>query len=351
MENKQGLLSVIIPVYNAEKYLREAVDSILLQEGLPFEIILVNDGSKDNSGAICDELEKENACIRVIHQENAGSLRARVNGANNAKGDYIMYVDADDLLYKGAFLHISEDLSDDADMYIYDYDMEEVGGKKINVIKIMDNDAPAIFSGDQKKQVAKTFMKGWMNTVCATVFKKHLITDNPFLRLDVKLTNGEDRLQKMFCIINSNKIKYVPYSFYHYRYIEGSQGENLRKGKFSKYIYEQFCATWKIERENYSALGFNDKEIKEYDLKKLNRISATFQSACDNNQLTKEQICELVNLLSKDEFFNELILACNMDSARKLLKKSVMLISKNKAKALIRYWKMVKFVRKIKYGK
>ena len=350
MENK-GLLSVIIPVYNAEKYLKEAVDSILRQQGLQFEIILVNDGSKDNSGELCDLLAKENSCIRVIHQQNAGSLMARLNGAKQAKGEFIMYVDADDLLYKGAFMHISEDLNEEADMYIYDYDMEAVGGEKINVIRIMDKDQPTVFADEEKKQVVTAFMNGWMNTVCATVFKKHLITESHFLDIKVKLTNGEDRLQKMFSIIASNKIKYVPYSFYHYRYIEGSQGDSLRKGVFSKKLYEQFVSAWEIERENYDALKFTEKEKRIYDVKKLNRICATFEKSFAENKLDKKAVFDLAKMLKEDKFFNELVLAVDILTVKKHLKKTAGFILNGKANALRRYWKFVKLIRRIKYGK
>ena len=95
-QEKQGLISVIIPVYNVEKYLQECVDSVLAQTYQNFEIILVDDGSTDSSGAICDEYAKQDERISVLHQENKGLSITRNNGLQIASGEYIYFLDSDD---------------------------------------------------------------------------------------------------------------------------------------------------------------------------------------------------------------------------------------------------------------
>ena len=92
-------ISVIVPVYNVEKYLLECVDSILAQTFTDFELILINDGSQDNSGAICDEYADKDSRIAVIHQENQGQAAARNNAIVIAKGEWITFVDSDDLIH------------------------------------------------------------------------------------------------------------------------------------------------------------------------------------------------------------------------------------------------------------
>ena len=92
------LISVIVPVYKVESYLRRCVDSILTQTFTDFELILVDDGSPDNCGAICDEYAAQDSRIHVIHQENGGAAKARNIGLDLAQGQYIMFVDADDYL-------------------------------------------------------------------------------------------------------------------------------------------------------------------------------------------------------------------------------------------------------------
>ena len=89
-------LSIIVPVYNVEHYLRKSVDSILKQTFADFELILVDDGSPDNSGKICDEYAKKDLRIKVIHKKNGGLSDARNNGIEVAKGEIIGFVDSDD---------------------------------------------------------------------------------------------------------------------------------------------------------------------------------------------------------------------------------------------------------------
>lgn len=104
MENT--ILSVIVPVYNEEKYLKECLDSIIHQTYSNLDIILVNDGSKDNSGDICEEYASLDKRISVIHQVNSGMINARYAGVKRAKGEYIIFCDADDYVDKKAYEYL-----------------------------------------------------------------------------------------------------------------------------------------------------------------------------------------------------------------------------------------------------
>ena len=92
------MISVLVPVYNVEKYLRRCLDSILRQTYTDYEIVLVNDGSTDQSGALCDAYAAEHKCIRVIHQENAGLAQVRNVSIAAARGEYLTFVDSDDTI-------------------------------------------------------------------------------------------------------------------------------------------------------------------------------------------------------------------------------------------------------------
>lgn len=96
----RGLVSVIIPVYNVEKYLPWCIQSVLNQSYPYFELILIDDGSTDNSSEICDEFAQTDSRIRVIHKENQGVSASRNKGIDEAKGDFIVFVDSDDLIQK-----------------------------------------------------------------------------------------------------------------------------------------------------------------------------------------------------------------------------------------------------------
>ncbi len=102
IENKP-LISVIIPVYNVEKYLNECVDSIINQKMKDFEIILVDDGSKDKSGEICDDYAQKHEFIKVVHKENGGASSARNRGIREANGEYLVFMDSDDFYKNGDF--------------------------------------------------------------------------------------------------------------------------------------------------------------------------------------------------------------------------------------------------------
>ena len=95
---KEPLVSIITPVYNVEKYLEECIDSLITQSYKNIEIILVNDGSTDQSGCLCDQLSSQDGRIKVLHQKNTGTNYSRCNGFKKSKGEYIAFVDADDIV-------------------------------------------------------------------------------------------------------------------------------------------------------------------------------------------------------------------------------------------------------------
>lgn len=96
----KDLVSIIVPVYNVEKYLKRSINSIVSQSYTNLEIILVDDGSKDSSGIICDEIARKDVRIKVIHTENGGLSRARNIGMENASGDFYSFIDSDDVIHK-----------------------------------------------------------------------------------------------------------------------------------------------------------------------------------------------------------------------------------------------------------
>ena len=105
-------ISVIIPVYNAEATLKKCVDSVLMQQYADFEVILVDDGSKDGSFQICDEYAREDSRVTVIHKENGGVSSARNAALEIAKGERILFLDADDYLDKSFFNGVKESTED-----------------------------------------------------------------------------------------------------------------------------------------------------------------------------------------------------------------------------------------------
>ena len=94
------MITVIVPVYKAEKYVLRCVDSILAQTFTDFEVLLIDDGSPDRSGEICEEYAQKDARVRVFHKDNAGVSSARNLGLDNAKGEWVTFVDSDDWVHE-----------------------------------------------------------------------------------------------------------------------------------------------------------------------------------------------------------------------------------------------------------
>lgn len=126
-------VSVIVPVYNTETYIAECIESVIAQTFTDWELILVNDGSTDRSGAICDEYATRDPRIRIIHQPNAGVSAARNTGLDSAKGEWITFLDADDYaselllqnLYQHANVHNADFVSCDFNFFFPDKHLEE----------------------------------------------------------------------------------------------------------------------------------------------------------------------------------------------------------------------------------
>lgn len=122
MNTNKGLIGVIVPVYKVEKYIAECIESILAQTYTNFRLILIDDGSPDNAGKICDEYAKKDLRITVIHQENAGVTRARARGVEEAEDcEYIAFVDSDDTITTTALEELEREMNGDCDIVSIDF--------------------------------------------------------------------------------------------------------------------------------------------------------------------------------------------------------------------------------------
>lgn len=145
-------ISIITPVYNSEKYLKDCINSVLNQSFTDFELVLVNDGSTDQSGVICDAFAKNDKRIKVIHKENEGPTNARKQGARESNGEYITFLDSDDLLKHDLLEKLMGYISEhnpDAIIFGYERFDEESKAKEI-VFPLMKE---ALYSEDKLKEI------------------------------------------------------------------------------------------------------------------------------------------------------------------------------------------------------
>ena len=210
----QPKISVIVPVYKCEKYLVAGVDSILNQTFSDFEIILVDDGSPDNSGALCDEYAKKDSRIVVIHKKNGGLSSARNAGLDVAKGDYIAFIDSDDWVDKSfieTLLNAIE--SENADM------------SACKFCRTKGDEATREYFNEDVKVITEDKFFGvftensYAGYACNKLFKNTIIKNNN-LRFDETIFNGEDFPFTTEYVYYVSKIAYVEKDLYYYFFRE-----------------------------------------------------------------------------------------------------------------------------------
>lgn len=170
------LVSVIVPVYNVERYLNRCVESILLQTYSNIEVILVDDGSTDKSGVMCDSFAASDARIRVIHKKNGGLSSARNEGLKRATGDFIAFVDSDDYISSTMIEHLMRDMDDyNADISSIGYCMFDDSSKAI----VNESDTTEVF--DKLSAIKLLFSKDkFCNFAWNKLYKKELFDNISF---------------------------------------------------------------------------------------------------------------------------------------------------------------------------
>lgn len=215
-------VSIIIPVYNSEKFINKCVDSVLEQSFKDYEIILINDGSKDNSKEILNEYkEKYPEKITVIHQENMGVSKTRNNAIKMAKGKYIMFIDNDDFIDKDYIdVFVKEIEEQDYDVVLGGYRRPNEEGKIVKELKL-----------PQEEWAKFMIFAPW-----AKIYKKDYLIKNNIEFLPVNI--GEDVYFNLQAMMISNKIKIIDYIGYNWYFNTGSVSNTTQKNIKNLQVYE-----------------------------------------------------------------------------------------------------------------
>lgn len=231
---EERLVSIVIPIYNSEKYLKKCIDSILKQKYSNLEIILINDGSTDNSDKICDSLAIEDKRIKVIHKLNEGVSAARNKGLELAKGEYIFFIDSDD--------YIDENVIKDMILYSRDYDIVKVSHKFIEngkITKVVSNNLS--YKNDEYiKEIISSNIGGhsWGYLLKRSTLER--------IYFDKNTSCMEDTIFIISCIIKSKSIKCINSSYYNYRINEN--GITCSSSRIFKNINDYMYSVDKIEK-------------------------------------------------------------------------------------------------------
>lgn len=202
-------VSIVIPVYNAENYLVRCLDSICAQTHVDFEVVLVNDGSSDGSGGICDRYAEGDCRIKVIHQKNKGVTEARKTGVLRSTYNWICFVDSDDFIPKDSLKNMVMNLAGDIDL-VAGY----MQGSR-------NNYKPLSCKVRGLKYCKDILVRKINSGVFARVIKKELLDDFAF-DLPREYTNGEDLMMNLRIGQKCKKIIYIPQTVYYYQINENS---------------------------------------------------------------------------------------------------------------------------------
>lgn len=343
--------SIIIPVYNAAKTIEECVCSFIDQVDERYEIILVDDGSTDDSYRLCRELSAQLPFIRTIHKSNGGSLSARIAGAEEAKGEYVIYLDADDLLEKNAIQTIEQSvLVTNADLYIFDFYQDKVRTQSKEYVKQLDPTELTVYSGDIKKTIYSTFFEGYLNNMATTIIRRRTLEPTFVYKNTPKIRCGEDRFQKLIVLLAADTIAYVPLAFYYYRWNDGSQSSSSRLKESTIDMFDDFVATYELEQQFYGQAGIDNKMVEKFHADHLARLCSLTEGIILNGQIEVADKKKYVLHVSKNTYFTA-ILSKELHLTKS---KNVFIISsllKNRRYMLLSiYIHLINALRRLKYS-
>lgn len=205
-------VSVIVPVYNAQEYLKRCVDSILQQTYKDIEVILVDDGSTDQSAEICKEYEIQNTHVRYIYQENAGPDYARKNGVQESTGDYLTFVDADDYVDSDMIHRLYQELTErECDMVCSQVKRVDDNGRIWDITQVSEEGALCETIQDSMRQFFVTrYISG---SYYAKLYRRELLQDYDFVKDSLI---GEDITAVLQALQKAKKVFIMPDAFYYY---------------------------------------------------------------------------------------------------------------------------------------
>lgn len=257
MANQSTLpfLSIIIPVYNKVQYLNRCFDSLIISAFSDFEVIIVNDGSTDGSGEVCERYQSKDKRFKVFHQLNAGVSAARNKGIDEAKGQWIYFIDADDWIDEDAFEGIVSAIHAHPGV-----DFIRTNCREINGDLVLNPDLPVdieIFTWD--KFLQSDFVPGYMHSM----FIRREIIYNNNLRLSINLDFMEDAEFLFRCVLNSENILVYNKAFYNYLVNETSSSVNLNLKKVTDHLTSASMI------KKYS-ISYNNQAVTSYVKRQLN---------------------------------------------------------------------------------
>ncbi len=278
----ENLISIIIPVYNGEKYLSKCIDSILSQTYQNLEIILVDDGSIDSSPKICDEYSKKDNRIKVIHKKNGGVSSARNIGIAESTGDYIGFVDSDDYIELNMYENLFKALKDN------NTEISMCGYNELENNKITKSIIPNQNTISGEELLKDIFEELFRPVVWNKLFKRCLFFNGSNqICFPENVTFGEDALMIVSILNATDNISIVHKALYNYNIFNNSLSHNLTDEKKLSIIY------------------YRDT-LKDICSVKFPNLSNQLDEACFNITILILTELHFSNLKDKNDYINSL---------------------------------------------
>ena len=257
MKKMTPYFSIILPVYNVAPYLRRCVQSVLEQDFHDYELILVDDGSTDESGTICDRLEELHPCIRVIHKANGGLSSARNAGLEIARGEYIWWVDSDDWIAENALNILFEaSAAEKPDMVKFNYVRTE-GAER----PFISNAQPGLYEKDDKKALLDTALltpSRFCLSAWSYLYRRDFLAQRELSFVSERVIGSEDYLFNLQALAVAEKVRVIPEQLYFYELRNGSLSQSYRKN-----LPDRYTQLYTRLREFYSGIGL----LEQYEHK------------------------------------------------------------------------------------
>lgn len=324
-------ISIIVPVYNAEKYIQRCVNSLLSQTFSDFEIILVDDGSIDNSGVICDEYAQTDSRLYSYHKQNGGVSSARQYGLERAVGEYVIHADPDDWVENDMLeVMYSKAIENNADMVISDYYIDTQNKQRRVNQHISKCDNISLLKATLEQRLHSSC---WNKLV-----RRHL-----FDQYDIEFPEGLSRWEDMWVtcslLMHDIKVSYVPEAFYHY---DQTVNTNSLVRKVSKNGVEsqiRFCEYFDSLLSSGGGEIYNEELLKALDVAKR----ATKELMFCSRMYSKE---ELVNTFKEVNAFYE-FRKFGIDSVKRYVTYSLSLLLQGHYRFAYIYYDIISFLRSI----
>lgn len=244
MRNRNGeeemQFSIIIPVYNVEKFLRKCLDAIVEQKFSDYEVILIDDGSQDKSGEICDVYAEKYEKITVYHIENHGVSHARNIGLQMAKGKYIWFIDSDDFIESNALYNICEELKkkQEPDLLVFDANVRD-----------QENNIKQVITCDELRKQNMNFQNDreliYMNTALWNkIYKRQIISEKQLI-FSENITIAEDLLFNYIYILECRNVEYEKKVLYNYIQRKNSAMQGAGRNRDVLKAFEQLIEYYK----------------------------------------------------------------------------------------------------------